>query len=686
LKLTLDAFQLSPLFAEGSLDARQGTVAGKEIDSLAISFRGQPDSVWATVFASNKQDSVALRVDGLFQQDSRRGFVVSLNALSAEALGHQWKMENPTQVILHGNEVSLGEFGLSSGVGVLQAVGKLTVEGEEDFSLVLLDVRSAALHKFVSLPDAKISAQLHLLGTSESPIVNFEVIAESLQWSQDGWIENLTADGELQGDSLVVSGMALWLGDTLTAFHGVLPMRVSLSKGVDIPRDKAVAAQLRILKQPLTRLQPYMPWGTRVGGWAGAELEVSGTLEQPVWNGNLAVENGSLEDIVHGLYYKEISLTSHWNGDSLFIDRIEGKATGKAQGHGTALMAFPLPKTVSLRMDFDHFQLLSRADLRAKISGDIDLEGPPMGLRTKGNLTLDELQYRITSATTKVVEPVDLEAELAKLRGDTAITFRFPGTVIYEKMDEAVRLKILRNSWIYGGGASIELEGDVWLYKPPNESEQVYGQIQVVRGTVSLYTRKLEVQEGTVTFDGDPQDPNINITAIEANLKRTQNVEITLKLTGTKNHPEIELTGQDPDGELSHEDIISYLTLGRRASAAMELFSSGFSQQETPLLGTAAVTGISAGVSNLVSTALHLEVFEYRPGQTGVAGLTQGELEVGTYVTSNLFVSVTQSMEEKHTGQKVILEYQLLPWLRLRGTRQAEGQSAFDLFFQWEWR
>jgi autotransporter translocation and assembly factor TamB len=105
-----------------------------------------------------------------------------------------------------------------------------------------------------------------------------------------------------------------------------------------------------------------------------------------------------------------------------------------------------------------------------------------------------------------------------------------------------------------------------------------------------------------------------------------------------------------------------------------------------PELGSSGARGISATVSQLVSQTLGLEVFEYRPGSKGIGGLTKGELEVGTYVTDNLFVTFVESMEEEQTGQKVILEYQFFPWLRLRGTRQTEGESGFDLLFQWQWR
>ena len=148
----------------------------------------------------------------------------------------------------------------------------------------------------------------------------------------------------------------------------------------------------------------------------------------------------------------------------------------------------------------------------------------------------------------------------------------------------------------------------------------------------------------------------------------------------TASRQEVYWWGQDPDGELTYEDIVSYLMFDRRASGGSTLASH---EEEGSTLGETAATGLSAGVSGLVSQALGLEVFEYRPGS---GGLTQGELEVGTYVTDNLFVSIIQSMEEEETGQEVILEYQLLPWLRFRGTREAHGHSGFDLFFHWEWR
>lgn len=685
LTLSVDTLRLSPLFTAGEIRARDGWIAEHQIDSAVVYFSGRSDSLAVRLLATLNRDSLFLQLTGIFGLDNAGGFSMDLRTLEVDAFEHHWSLEERTQFALDTVGFSLTDFNLHSDVGNLHAAGSLAFEGKQDFVLRLSDFQGAQLRRFTPFFDGRISAQLQLLGSSQSLIANFEIAAESLQWHENDWIDIFSAAGTLQGDSLVARGTAFWQGDTLIAFHGNVPMTFSLDKGVELPRDSDVTAYFRIYGQPLPKLRSFLPYGLHLGGWAGAEVDISGTLSELTWEGNFIVEDGSIEDIVHGLHYDKIYLNGFWRGDTLAVERIEARAGGKVRSHGVALMAFPLPESLKLSAEFDRFQILQRPDIRAKISGDVELDGPLLGLRAQGDITLDEMRYRITSATTKNVEEVDLEAELAKLRGDTATTFRVPGTLIYEKMDQALRVTLPRNCWVQGGGVNIELEGDVWFYKQPDEPEQVYGQIRVVRGTVSLYTRRLVVQEGTITFDGDPLDPNLDITAIEANLKRSRDVEIVLRLRGTKNHPEIELSGRDADGELSHEDIVSYLTLGRRAIGGSRLATS----QETTegsMLGRTAATGISSSVSGLVSKALGLDVFEFRPGSEGSTGLSQGELEVGTYVTDNLFISIIQSMEEERTGQTVIIEYQFLPWLRVRGTREADNQSGFDLFFHWEWR
>ncbi len=680
LTVSINTFRLSPLFARGELKAEGGRFSDYSVDSLHVSFAGRPDSLAMKLSTSMYGDSLRMQMEGVFGQRDTREFAGDVQILESDIFGDNWSLEKPASFVYNENELSLTDFKLSSGASAFYAAGKLAIEGEQDFSLMLTEFPVGRLRQISPFSNGIVSAQLHFSGDAQSLEADFEVLAESLQWAENNWIDKLTATGKLKGNSLTARGAYLWHGDTLFAFRGELPMSLSYESGAVFSKDKPMSAHLRVHGQPLPKLQPYLPWGVSLGGWAGAEVDISGTLSEPVWWGEFLVEDGLIKDVVHGMQYDKIELRGAWRGDSLFIERMEARASGKTQAHGNARMAFPMPKSVNLCADFDKFQLLNRPDIRAKISGDIELEGPLLGLNARGNITLDELRYRITSSTTKNIEEIDLESELAKLRGDTVAAFRVPGTLIYEKMDQALRVTLPRNCWVHGGGISIELEGDVWLYKSPDEAEQVYGQIRVVRGTVNLYTRKLKVQEGTITFDGDPLDPNLDITAVEANLKRVRDVEIILKLTGTKNHPEIELSGQDPDGELTYEDIVSYLMFGRRASGGSTLASH---EEEGSTLGETAATGLSAGVSGLVSQALGLEVFEYRPGS---GGLTQGELEVGTYVTDNLFVSIIQSMEEEETGQEVILEYQLLPWLRFQGTREAHGHSGFDLFFHWEWR
>ncbi|MBM3324799.1 MAG: hypothetical protein FJY66_03945, partial [Calditrichaeota bacterium] len=189
--VALDTFRISPLFAEGKVEARDGTIADRRVDTVMISFRGRPDSLWTEILGSAIPDSLQIRLDGLFLHESTGEFVVDLNSLEGEALGYRWKLEKPTRIAWDGDELSLDDFGLFSELGLLRADGRISREKEQDFSLVLLDLHSRALSKFISLPEVRASAQLHLSGTGLSPAAAFEVVAESLQWNENGWVERI---------------------------------------------------------------------------------------------------------------------------------------------------------------------------------------------------------------------------------------------------------------------------------------------------------------------------------------------------------------------------------------------------------------------------------------------------------------------------------------------------------------
>ena len=87
-------------------------------------------------------------------------------------------------------------------------------------------------------------------------------------------------------------------------------------------------------------------------------------------------------------------------------------------------MGLPTPEYLNLNIKFDRFNAQNSPRQKARLSGKTTITGPFDSLDVQGSLKIEELLYRITQATSKDIETIDLEAYLAKLRGDSVVEGR----------------------------------------------------------------------------------------------------------------------------------------------------------------------------------------------------------------------------------------------------------------------
>jgi autotransporter translocation and assembly factor TamB len=440
---------------------------------------------------------------------------------------------------------------------------------------------------------------------------------------------------------------------------------------------------LRVLKQPLGKLNHYLPFGLTLGGTVSGDFSFVGTPSHPDWSGAFTVENGSYQDGIAGVYYTGIAVSATLHKDTLTIQQFKVASGGKLSGNGRAVMAFPLPETLHLELDLDRFQAIRSPRLTARASGKVTVDGAFNKLNAEGNLTLSDVLYRVTQATGKKIEEVDLNAELAKVRGDTTYKGGFLLSKFYKGVSHAIHVEIPGNCWIRGGGLNIELLGDLWLYKDSGSPPSVFGQISVKHGTVQFLNRELTVMsdpQGFVRFDGPMDDPTVDIHATDPRLEQ-KGIIIDAHVSGSLQHLQFEATGTDNGAEMTPEDVVLALT--------------GLRQLVNPTgQGTSATDQVQGAIQQVASSQLSgaigrwagLDVLDYQPGNGGLTDLTGGSLEVGTYVTDRFFIRVLQPIDKDQTSQEVSLEYQILKWLKLRAQQTGRGTSALDLFFQLDWR
>jgi translocation and assembly module TamB len=483
----------------------------------------------------------------------------------------------------------------------------------------------------------------------------------------------LQSNGTTTNTSTNVDLLITRNADSLAFGHATVPVNLTFEHGAQMADSLPMFGTFTFHNLDLAELNPLLPYGSTMGGNIDGDFMILGSPAIPNWTGELRLTDANYRDRRYGVNYQHTNLVLEVDRDTLRVKRLEMESDGKVSGTGVAIMAFPKPEYLDLDLKFEKFQAVNSRRIQARLSGNVKVKGPLDSLDARGDLTFTESLYRITQSSTKQIEQVDIAAEVAHLRGDTTAVGPSLVDRIYGPMSHTIRVEVPGNMWLRGGGVNVELAGKLWLYKQPHGDPYINGDILVRKGTVEVWGHEFRVPEdsGRVSFKGAVDNPELDIRAYYTS---RDNELLSVKLSGTLAETRTELSGQSAQGDsMSAEQVVVALfgsfvpsTDGSGGGAEEQIAAAGISQLSSAL-------GKMAG----------LDVVRYEASDKG--DLTQGKLEVGSYVTDRLFVRVKQPVESVQLGQDVLVEYRLIDWLKLSAQRSGE---AFDLktVFQIEWR
>jgi hypothetical protein len=215
------------------------------------------------------------------------------------------------------------------------------------------------------------------------------------------------------------------------------------------------------------------------------------------------------------------------------------------------------------------------------------------------------------------------------------------------------------NFWLRSDALEVELAGTLDVRMDRAQGDLVaFGTLDMTRGKFryvsgsgtdlsSLYSRQLQIAGGSITFTGSPgMDPNLDIQAEYETRSDLGPVTITVDVGGTATAPTLE-TSSDPP--LPAADEICFLLFSTAClGAGTEGGEFAASLVRESLLGTVG----NQFSQVLVSGVGLVDYFDIR--STGQAGAIESgsttsllygtELEIGRYLTPDLFVSATQPL------------------------------------------
>ena len=515
------------------------------------------------------------------------------------------------------------------------------LEGKLNASGNFGKTQDATARAEVRLDSTPLTLQLPQEGTAESWRLAFAPAAASL---------NL-------GKSQASLSLALPFAETEGGVEGQLDLRLPADGDwMQGTLDGAVT----LLWPDISPAASWLPEVDSLNGRLDGRMQVGGTPVSPQLLGRLELSGGGASLAKPGLLLEDISLV------------LLGQPTGEVQlnaalrsgggilkGEG---VVDPQARTAALTFDGSEFQVMNLPEAQIFVSPALQLSIDSEQIRVAGEIEVPtaRLRPRTLPATAVSVSSDQIlvdEADEALAASPYAIDARIR-VVLGEAVD------------IEGFGLSGKLRGAVELVDVPAQPASATGELAISDGRYKAYGQDLDIRTGRLLYAGGVvTQPGLDIEAVRT---PAPDVLVGVKVRGSMQSPQFKVFSEPA---MSQSAQLSWLVLGRP-------LERGASENERSAMQSAALMlGLSGGESLGKAVGEELGLDEVTIGAGAGGDQTQATLQVGKYLTPELFVSYGIGLFEPLSTLR--MRYALSSRWKLVGEATTQSSSA-DLVYEIE--
>lgn len=433
------------------------------------------------------------------------------------------------------------------------------------------------------------------------------------------------------------------------------------------PSNKSLSGEVAFNEMQMAILRPFLSDVRILEGKLSAAGRVSGTLQQPLFNGEVRLKDGHFALLSAPVHLQDIQLSSSIRGNQADIRGIF--KAGQGQGKITGQANWANQPQIRLKVEGQELLVAQPPSISAAVSPAIDLDIRPAQkqLVVSGEVNIPRALITMPESSPNVVANSE---DLRIVRSDQATK------IVQRARPWSIRTNVdvhLGTGVIFRGfNSTIPLAGSVTLSQRGTQMNlQANGAIGTSRQVkVEAYGQSLDLKRAIARFGGELSNPALDI---DAN-KNVQNALIGLRVTGSANRPNIVIYN---DAGLSEQQALNALLTGNIAdgtNANTESFKSDVNN-------TIAAAGISMGLG---TTRAFTNQIGRSLGLSGLALDAQGagndtQVSVTGYITPDLYVRYGVGVFTPVT--KLTLRYQINRRLYLEASSSVE--RAVDLFYNW---
>jgi translocation and assembly module TamB len=548
----------------------------------------------------------------------------------------------------NGRELFLdGQFSLTGSQALLLKVEKLPIEGLRVF--------------FSEAPDVTgiLSAQVQLRGTAAAPQIVATLKLENSKIAGYSYA-GLVASGSYRDQRADVN--ATVQQDQLHTLNATatLPMTVSWNNDWRAEAAGNIDSRIQSSGLSLAFLNPLSGKAIQgIGGEVEVDVQVRGSLDQPLPSGFVRLRDGKLTPTALGVQVSSIMAEGRREPRGIRVNQMSARANkGELNASGFIALQKFVPQGIDLNIAAKQWPAINTQQYQIEVDGTAKIDGTLSGPRISGKFEIPRGELRPDlSFLDHGNTPVKRDPTITVV--STAATSNASGAKqesngqadsdIWRNTSLDIQIRIANNLWVRHRNGNAELSGNVRVTKASGGNLNVTGLIETIRGWVGFQGRRFTLTRGRLEFGGGEKiDPSLDIVAEY----RAGNYLISAVVKGTAEKPTLTLAS---DPQLDQADILSVLLFNKPLSSLEKSEQASLQQNAISITTGFAAAQIGQGVSQ----ALGLQ-------------------ELGIDITN---ISVSQDVSGKY-GQEVSAEYRITSDWRFSVSASTVGPAGADLIWQ----
>lgn len=649
-----------------SLTADAKNVAYKqvEIDKLRASLEGTLADLTGEIATNGQVVGSVVDTPFIFntpmtvERNQAEGYVVTL---LPEAAYGRVPIQASDPILIKYDE---GEASLKAALNVADGSLNLDYQRGEQERLIAevknLPISSLPVGNFLADTKGRLAMDLDLSVPNNQP--NGDINITLTDWRgfdrQKGQGLSMSFDGQLTASELDWTLTGLTEEDFNLSGNGLVALRSENSLASIRPdMDAPLRAKLSASGAADGVLGLVAPEDAGLSGQLGANLDVSGTLGSPLIAGEASGASLRMEMIELGTQIRDGMFLFRFSNDDVVLEEFSVMDGNDGTLSGTGdfkLGEFGVP-IGQANFKAQGFRALDRRDLSGRVSGDISMRTEKDKGTLSGNVIIERAEVKQFVSGGPGVVTIDVEEVNLPPQRNEPPPKQAPYPINLDLDVSAPRRIFIRSQ-----GLDVEMSIDAEI-KGTAMAPEIYGEARVIRGGYKIAGKELDFESGVIKFDGPVSTAAIDFVANT----ETQNLDAGVKITGTVEKPEIELssTPTRPDDE-----ILSALLFGRSATELSAVEAAQLAGALAQFSGNGGGFDLLGGLRD----ALGVGQLSVGLNEDGTAQITGGR-----YLAKNVYLQVFSGVGENDSG--AIIDWEIRRNLSLRSRVEADNEQALSL-------